>query len=101
MYPGKRLLIVSNRAGTDRHLHEADILENVTGIKVFKHSTKKPGCGADIMNYFRNIPEIEVSKPNQIAVVGDRLLTDIMLANLMGALGVWVKDGVEKQDGIV
>jgi phosphatidylglycerophosphatase GEP4 len=26
--------------------------------------------------------------------VGDRLSTDIMMANMMGSYGVWVRDGV-------
>ncbi|KAI7369461.1 hypothetical protein KC336_g21007, partial [Hortaea werneckii] len=30
----------------------------------------------------------------QVAVVGDRLFTDVMMANLMGAHGIWIKDGV-------
>ena len=58
------------------------------------HSTKKPGCGPEIMEYFQKYPETGVTRPDQIAVVGDRLTTDIMMANLMGSYGVWVKDGV-------
>lgn len=63
-------------------------------MTVLSHKTKKPGCGAEIMEYFRNHPETGVTSPSQIAVVGDRLSTDIMLANLMGSYGLWVKDGV-------
>lgn len=29
-----------------------------------------------------------------MAIVGDRLTTDVMMANLMGSFAVWVKDGV-------
>ena len=58
------------------------------------HSTKKPGCGPEIMEYFRQHPETGVTRPDQIAVVGDRLTTDVMLANLMGSYAVFVKDGV-------
>jgi phosphatidylglycerophosphatase GEP4 len=46
------------------------------------------------MSYFREHPETGVTGPHQIAVVGDRLATDMMLANMMGSWGVWVKDGV-------
>lgn len=46
------------------------------------------------MEYFRKHPETGVTRPDQIAVVGDRLTTDVMLANLMGSYAVWVKDGV-------
>ena len=55
---------------------------------------KKPGCGHEIMSYFREHPETGVTAPHQIAVVGDRLSTDMMLANMMGSWGVWVRDGV-------
>lgn len=63
-------------------------------MNVLPHQTKKPGCGPEIMEYFRQHPEIGVTRPSQIAVVGDRLSTDMMLANMMGSYGVWVKDGV-------
>ena len=46
------------------------------------------------MAYFKTHPESGVTRPDQIAVVGDRLSTDIMMANMMGSYGVWVRDGV-------
>jgi phosphatidylglycerophosphatase GEP4 len=41
-YPGSKLLIVSNTAGTDsdKNQAEAAILEQNTGVKVLQHSTK-------------------------------------------------------------
>ena len=35
-----------------------------------------------------------MTSADQIAIIGDRLFTDVMLANLMGSWSVWVKDGV-------
>ncbi|KAJ4389219.1 hypothetical protein N0V93_006682 [Gnomoniopsis smithogilvyi] len=96
-YPGRRLLIVSNTAGAlsyDPKRSLASALEKATDVTVLSHKTKKPGCGPEIMEYFRQYPETGVTSPSQIAVVGDRLSTDMMLANLMGSYGVWVKDGV-------
>ncbi|KAK0635443.1 mitochondrial PGP phosphatase [Bombardia bombarda] len=97
VYPGRRLLIVSNTAGAasydaDRKL--ASEAEKATGVTVLSHWVKKPGCGDEIMSYFRDHPETGVTSPAHIAVVGDRLATDMMLANMMGSWGVWVKDGV-------
>lgn len=49
------------------------------------------------MDYFRNTDEKEGLrdiKEEHIAIVGDRLLTDMCLANEMGSWGVWVKDGI-------
>ncbi|KAL2119265.1 hypothetical protein VTJ04DRAFT_6225 [Mycothermus thermophilus] len=96
-YPGRRLLIVSNTAGAtswDRDGRLAMEVTKATGIEVLTHSVKKPGCGDEIMAYFRRHPETGVTGPHHIAVVGDRLTTDMMLANMMGSWGIWVRDGV-------
>lgn len=103
-YPGSRLLIVSNSAGTNDDVEgkEARLLEAATGVKVMRHSTKKPGCGPQIMEYFRNhAADADVTSPDQIAVVGDRLSTDVMMANMMGFWSVWIKDGVVDQKSLV
>ncbi|EFX04348.1 yhr100cp-like protein [Grosmannia clavigera kw1407] len=96
-YPGRRLLIVSNTAGAlsyDGDGALAAAVERDTGVAVLPHRTKKPGCGDEILAYFRQHPETGVTDASQIAVVGDRLTTDVMLANLMGGWAVWVRDGV-------
>jgi phosphatidylglycerophosphatase GEP4 len=96
-YPGRKLLIVSNTAGAyamDREGKLALEVEKSTGVAVLPHNTKKPGCGPEIMEYFRKYPETGVTRPDQVAVVGDRITTDVMVANLMGSYAVWVKDGV-------
>ncbi|KOS19578.1 Phosphatidylglycerophosphatase GEP4 [Escovopsis weberi] len=96
-YPGRRLLVVSNTAGAtswDKDLQQAAEVEASTGVHVLPHSVKKPGCGAEIMAYFREHPETGVTDPAHVAIVGDRLMTDMMLANMMGAWGFWIKDGV-------
>lgn len=102
-YPGSRLLIVSNSAGTsdDPSGADADTLEQSTGVTVLRHSTKKPGCGSRILEYLRAQPQSAVERPDQIVVIGDRLFTDIMMANLVGAWGIWVKDGVVQKKNLV
>ncbi|KAK8220160.1 hypothetical protein M8818_000576 [Zalaria obscura] len=98
-YPGSKLLIVSNTAGT-ASVAEAEDLERKTGVKVLPHSTKKPGCHPDIMAYFRNNKDSGVSSPQHVAIVGDRLFTDVMMANMMGSYAIWVRDGVVKDEGM-
>ncbi|KAF1999909.1 HAD-superfamily phosphatase [Amniculicola lignicola CBS 123094] len=95
-YPGSKLLIVSNTAGTssDKNLAEAALLEKNTGVKVLQHSTKKPGCTSEVLSHFATHPDSDITSPSQIAIVGDRLFTDIMMANMMGAHGFWVCDGI-------
>lgn len=102
-YPGSKLLIVSNSSGTnsDKNHVEADLLERNTGLQVLRHATKKPGCHAEIMEYFRSRPETGVTSESQVAIVGDRLFTDVMMANMMGSYGVWIKDGVIPDHGLV
>ncbi|EMC98185.1 hypothetical protein BAUCODRAFT_574250 [Baudoinia panamericana UAMH 10762] len=102
-YPGSRLLIVSNSAGTSSDIGyaEAELLENNTGVKVLRHLVKKPGCHAEIMEYFRNAPDAQVTSPAQVAIVGDRLFTDVLMANMMGSRSVWVKDGVVPDHGLL
>ncbi|KAK4999489.1 hypothetical protein LTR66_001467 [Elasticomyces elasticus] len=102
-YPGSRLLIVSNSAGTlsDPGSREAELVERNTGVKVLRHTTKKPGCRSEILSYFRDAPDSGVTSASQIAVVGDRLFTDVVLANLMGSHSVWVRDGVVEDKGLL
>ncbi|KAI1505666.1 HAD-superfamily phosphatase [Biscogniauxia marginata] len=96
-YPGHSLLIVSNTAGAttyDRDGRLAKELESVTGVSVLAHVVKKPGCRGEIMAHFRNHPETGVTHPDEVVIIGDRLMTDMMLANMMGSWGIWIKDGV-------
>lgn len=88
---------MSNTAGAtswDKQLEQATAVEKTTGLFVLPHSVKKPGCGPEIMEYFKKHPETGVTDPSQVAVVGDRLTTDMMLANMMGGWGFWIRDGV-------
>lgn len=88
---------MSNTSGAtswDKDLKQAVEVERGTGVHVLPHSVKKPGCGPEIMAYFKQHPETGVTDPSHIAVVGDRLTTDMMLANMMGGWGFWIKDGV-------
>jgi phosphatidylglycerophosphatase GEP4 len=103
IFPGSKLLIVSNSSGTgaDPGFKDAELLEKNTGVTVLRHSTKKPGCYGEIMDYFRSKPDSQVTKPEQVAIVGDRLFTDMMMANMMGAHSVWVRDGVVEDRNIV
>ena len=101
-YPGPALLIVSNTAGyaaRDPTLSQARELEKATGIPVLAHNQPKPFCGDQIMDYLREKGVCEQAE--EVAVVGDRLATDVAMANMMGAWGVWVRDGVPGQKGVL
>jgi phosphatidylglycerophosphatase GEP4 len=100
-YPGAQLLIVSNSAGTNDDVghKQARLLEDRTGVKVLRHSTKKPGCHPEIMEHFYKHTDVE--GPHQVAIVGDRLFTDVLMANTMGSQAVWVHDGVERSQSLI
>lgn len=96
-YPHPSMLIVSNTAGTpsmDPDLTSSALLAAATSVPVLAHRTKKPGCSAEIMAYFHSHAELRDLKPEEVAIVGDRLATDVVLANRMGAYAVWVREGV-------
>jgi phosphatidylglycerophosphatase GEP4 len=92
------ILIVSNTAGS-RPSYEAEAralearLQHLD-IPVFRanNNKRKPFCGADVLAWFRE--RGVVSSADEIAVVGDRLGTDVLMAAQMGAWSVWCKDGV-------
>lgn len=93
-YPGNRLMIVSNTSGSssDPDGSQARLLEQETGVEVFRHSGKKPGCFDEILHHLK--AEGLVKSPKEIAVVGDRLMTDVAMANMMGSYAFWIRDGV-------
>jgi phosphatidylglycerophosphatase GEP4 len=62
---------------------------------------QKPGCHADVLSYLRDAPDTGVTHPSQVAIVGDRLFTDVMMANMMGSYGFWIRDGVVEEKGLV
>lgn len=90
------ILIVSNTAGSTSspaHEAEAQLLESELQIPVLRQhpQRKKPHCGPDVLEYFTKHGVTD--NPLEIAVVGDRLATDVLLAREMGSWSVWVRDG--------
>ncbi|KAJ1671942.1 hypothetical protein IWW47_000768 [Coemansia sp. RSA 2052] len=98
-FSSNNILIVSNSAGTPDDVDgmSASAVERALGVPVLRHSVKKPGCGKEILDALA-----KGAKPEEIAVVGDRLATDVVLANSNGMLAIWTKDIItEKGDNSV
>jgi phosphatidylglycerophosphatase GEP4 len=96
------IIIVSNTAGSTpspQHEAEAKHLESELGLPVLRQQPgrKKPFCGPDLLEYFRQHGVTE--DPAEIAVVGDRLATDVLLAREMGSWSVWCRDGWRNPEG--
>ena len=90
------ILIVSNTAGSTSspaHEEEAKYLEKKLGLPVLRQhpQRRKPFCGLDILAYFKKHGVTET--PAEIAVVGNRLATDVLLAREIGSWSIWCKDG--------
>ena len=90
-------------------------LEKNTGVTVLRHSIKKPGTYPSILGFFikqnaddttvatttKTTTTTNVTHPSQIVIVGDRLFTDVMMANMMGSWSVWIRDGIEPDRNVV
>ncbi|KAJ2160067.1 hypothetical protein GGF46_002525 [Coemansia sp. RSA 552] len=93
IFPRQNILVVSNSAGTpdDSNYMAAREVERELGVPVLRHTDKKPRCGAEILQAFGGAP------PAEIAVVGDRLATDVAMANMCGMMSIWTRDIVSRQ----
>jgi len=82
---GSSMVILSNSAGTDDDVgfESADRISKALNMTVVRHKEKKPGGLVELMGCF---PE-DVA-PEQVCVIGDRLLTDILFGNLYGMVTV-------------
>lgn len=75
----------------------ADEVENALGVPVLRHAIKKPGGGAALLERFQH-----VAKPREMAMVGDRLFTDILFGNLNGTYTILTRQIIsEKGDNAI
>lgn len=98
------ILIVSNTAGSDprsrRYEDDARKLEEYLrklNIKVFRSpagrsAVKKPMSYAVVLEYLKSRGVVD--RAEEVAVVGDRVGTDVLMASLMGSWSIWTRDGV-------
>ncbi|KAF8588856.1 HAD-superfamily phosphatase [Ramaria rubella] len=92
-FGASNLLIVSNSAGT-RHDAGGLAAESVShnlGVPVLRHSSLKPSHRTitGIQRYFASLPS-PISDPRELIVIGDRVLTDIVLAKRLEAYSILV-----------
>lgn len=85
--------ILSNSVGSsdDEDYKDAVKCEDVFGIPVIRHKTKKPGCVNEVIHHFSNNSSNNKIKSEEICMVGDRLLTDIVFGNRNNMKTVLVK----------
>jgi len=83
--------ILSNSVGScdDLDYKGAAETEQNMQLPVIRHVEKKPACLREVLAHFEHLtPELKAS---EICIVGDRVLTDVLFANLNGMLSVLVK----------
>jgi len=103
------VLVVSNSAGTPQYDAggiQAESISHYLQVPVLRHNTPKPGysCIQGVRNYFASLPN--PVKDNELVVIGDRIFTDVVMANRMrsqdskrGPLAVWTS-GVWKKEAM-
>lgn len=90
---GKRVAILSNHAGTkdDRGGVLASHLETSLGLPTVRHEEKKPALDSSVAKYFG-------CEPYQLAIIGDRISTDVGFAHVNGCLAILTQAFTEKGD---
>lgn len=93
------IAILSNSVGTSNDINFSGAIktEQNMGIPVIRHANKKPGCLDEVMAHFRSCADPSI-RPEEICVVGDRLLTDVVFANKFNMLSILVKPLSATQD---
>jgi phosphatidylglycerophosphatase GEP4 len=88
----RAVAILSNSVGTNNDVNFSGAIktEQNMGIPVIRHANKKPGCLDEVMQHFRTCADPTI-RPEQICVIGDRLLTDVVFANKFNMLSILVK----------
>ncbi|PHZ13584.1 HAD-superfamily phosphatase [Rhizopus microsporus ATCC 52813] len=97
-----KVMIVSNSAGTKDDVGHKDETINISiiqaqhleaslGVTVLRHEEKKPDGGHHLADYVKPI------KPEQVAFVGDRILTDVLFGNRNGNLTIWTSQVITEE----
>ena len=77
-------------------LLQAESISHYLQVPVLRHNTPKPGhsCIQGVRNYFASLPS--PIKDDELVVIGDRIFTDVVMANRMksgdngkGPLAIW------------
>ncbi len=69
-------------------MQEADRIEASLNIPVIKHGRKKPEGAEEIARHFGLPASGAAESLQQVCIIGDRLLTDVVMGNLHGMLTI-------------
>ncbi|CAG8598762.1 9648_t:CDS:10 [Funneliformis caledonium] len=97
-FGNENIVVVSNSVGTndDPGFTQAKVVEKSLGVNVLRHKLKKPSCGHELISHFA------AHNPYTIAVIGDRMFTDVLFGNLNGMFTIFTKSIIsEKRDNFM
>jgi phosphatidylglycerophosphatase GEP4 len=91
--------ICSNTAGSlrDKKKHnyaDAEALQVILDLKVIRHDVNKPNTPiSEIVSHFQSHRSMEIGetlplRPDEIAIIGDRLVGDILWGNSLGMMSI-------------
>lgn len=92
------LAVISNSAGCrnyDPEWKEAAKCEHSLQLKFIRHDKKKPAVMPDILFHFN------ITRAEQVCIVGDRVTTDIVMGNQHGCYTVLVEPLAPSKDNFV
>ncbi|RIA97093.1 mitochondrial PGP phosphatase [Glomus cerebriforme] len=98
VFGNENITIVSNSPGTgdDPGFIQAGKIEKSLGVYVLRHQSKKPSCGQELTSHFA------AYNPHTIAVIGDRMFTDVLFGNLNGMFTIFTRKIIsEKRDNFM
>ena len=80
------VVVISNSVGSkdDKGYAEAKEVEDTLGVAVIRHVHKKPNVLKEVLDHFKCIEE------DRVAVVGDRILADVVMGNSFGFFTIYV-----------
>lgn len=95
-FGAENIAIFSNSAGSSDDapdFNDAKSLQSKLDVKVITHGTKKPSGGNTVIDQLN-------AQPNEIAFVGDRVLTDVVFGNENGFLTIHTQPLSLKNDNV-
>ncbi|EEB08542.2 hypothetical protein SJAG_03700 [Schizosaccharomyces japonicus yFS275] len=97
-YGDRNVVVFSNSIGSqleDKTGIDAREFERRNKIPVIRHTQQKPGGYREALTTL--LEQTDARHPKELAIIGDRLLTDIKFANNMGAWGIWLSHGITRK----
>ena len=87
------IAILSNSVGSykDKDFKDANLLEMNANIPVIRHNSFKPFCISAVHSHFNNQKSLNSNDKLKLAIIGDRLFTDVLMGNYFGWTSILIE----------